>query len=191
MKTLKCITLHLTNKSVDLSKQKFDHNKKYQMMEFVFQSIVVFRKSWLTAISTFPLGKWFNHCTAKWEMWLDRLLKKKRVIVFIFSSPLPTPNNILLKGERVGFMTWWLWVRDLVGANFLYGVFSPLTSAEACKKSSRWLWKEFCVNPFPNKPWFSRVCCTSLLKTLSEKVKLLVTSNFSFLHNVFYPVREL
>ena len=23
------------------------------------------------------------------------------------------------------------------------------------------------VNPFPNKPWFSRVCCTSLLKMLS------------------------
>ena len=35
-------------------------------------------------------------------------------------------------------------------------------------------------NPFPNKPWFLRVCSTSLLKTLWEKEKLLVTSNFSF-----------
>ena len=31
-------------------------------------------------------------------------------------------------------------------------------------------------NPFPNKPWFLRVCSKSLLKTLWEKEKLLVTS---------------
>ena len=31
------------------------------------------------------------------------------------------------------------------------------------------------------------VCSTSLLKTLWEKEKLLVTSNFSFSHSVFYP----
>ena len=42
------------------------------------------------------------------------------------------------------------------------------------------------INPFPNKPWFLRVCSTSLLKTLWEKEKLLVTSNFSFSHSVFY-----
>ena len=47
-----------------------------------------------------------------------------------------------LSGERVGLMTWWLWVRSPVEATFLSGVFSPLTSAEACEKSSRWLWKE-------------------------------------------------
>ena len=29
------------------------------------------------------------------------------------------------------------------------------------------------VNPFPNKPWFLRVCSTSLLKTLRVKEKLL------------------
>ena len=46
-------------------------------------------------------------------------------------------------------------------------------------------------NPFPNKPWFLRVCSITLLKTLWEKEKLLVTSNFSFSHNVFYPFREL
>ena len=46
-------------------------------------------------------------------------------------------------------------------------------------------------NPFPNKPWFLRVCSTSLLKTLWEKEKLLVTSNFSFSHSVFYPFGEL
>ena len=40
-------------------------------------------------------------------------------------------------------------------------------------------------------PLFLRVCSTSLLKTLREKEKLLVTSNFSFSHNVFYPSGEL
>ena len=37
----------------------------------------------------------------------------------------------------------------------------------------------------------SFVCLTSLLNTLWEKEKLLVKSNFSFSHGVFYPFREL
>ena len=40
-------------------------------------------------------------------------------------------------------------------------------------------------------PCFLRVCCTSLLKTLQEKEKLLVTSNFSFSRSVFYQSRDL
>ena len=47
------------------------------------------------------------------------------------------------------------------------------------------------VKPFPNKPWFLRICSTSLLKTMLEKEKLLVMSNFSFSHIVFYPFGEL
>ena len=46
-------------------------------------------------------------------------------------------------------------------------------------------------NSFPNKPRFLRVCSTSLLKTLWEKDKLLITSNFSFPLSVFYPFGEL
>ena len=46
-------------------------------------------------------------------------------------------------------------------------------------------------NPLPNKPRFLRDCSTSLLKTLQEKEKLLVASNFSFSHSVFYPSGEL
>ena len=45
-------------------------------------------------------------------------------------------------------------------------------------------------NPFPNKPWFLRVCSTVRLKTLWEKEKLLVKSNFSFSHSIFYSFRE-
>ena len=47
------------------------------------------------------------------------------------------------------------------------------------------------LNPFPNKACFLRVCSGSLLKTLWEKEKLFVASNFSFSHIVFYPLGEL
>ena len=46
-------------------------------------------------------------------------------------------------------------------------------------------------NPFQNKPLFLHVCSTSLLKTLRENEKLLVKSNFSFSHSVFYPLGHL
>ena len=44
------------------------------------------------------------------------------------------------------------------------------------------------IKPFPDKPWFLRVCSTSLLKTLWKKEKSIETSNFSFFHIVFYPI---
>ena len=48
-----------------------------------------------------------------------------------------------LSGGRVELVTsWWLLVRSPVEAIFLSGIFSPLTCAEACDKSSPWLWKE-------------------------------------------------
>ena len=39
------------------------------------------------------------------------------------------------------------------------------------------------INPFQNKPWFLKVCSTSLLKKIWEKEKLRVMSNFSFSHS--------
>ena len=50
---------------------------------------------------------------------------------------------------------------------------------------------EILFNPFPNKPLFLRVYNRNCLKTLCEKEKLLVTSNFSFSHSVFCWFREL
>ena len=58
---------------------------------------------------------------------------------------------------------------------------------EASKGVIVWEW----ANPFPNKPWFLDVCNSSLLKTLWEKDKLLITSNFSFSHSVFCSFAEL
>ena len=53
-------------------------------------------------------------------------------------------------------------------------------------KMSRAQVVECVFNPFPNKPWFLRVCRTCLLKTLREKEKLLITINFSSSHSAFY-----
>ena len=44
------------------------------------------------------------------------------------------------------------------------------------------------LDPFSNKPWFLCICCTSLLKTLWEKEKWLVSSNFSFSSQCFLSV---
>ena len=46
-------------------------------------------------------------------------------------------------------------------------------------------------NPFPNKPWFLLVCSAGLLKTLWEKEKLLLMSNFSFSFSIMYRFGEL
>ena len=43
---------------------------------------------------------------------------------------------------------------------------------------------------FQNQPWFLHVCSTNLSKTLWEKEKLLVKSNFSFSHSVFFILLE-
>ena len=51
--------------------------------------------------------------------------------------------------------------------------------------------KEKTFNSFPNRPLFLSACSTSLLKTMWEKEKLLVKSNFSFSHSVFYLFVEL
>ena len=47
------------------------------------------------------------------------------------------------------------------------------------------------LNPFPNNDTFWCPRERSLLKTLWEKEKLLVTSNFSFTHCVFYLLKDL
>ena len=64
------------------------------------------------------------------------------------------------------------------------------------------LWKFQCLtnqvsvapmafNPFPHNDTFWRPWETSFSKTLWEKEKLLVMSNFSLSHSVFYPFEYL
>ena len=52
-----------------------------------------------------------------------------------------------------------------------YKEFSPLTSAEACAQSSRWLWKEICVSSGIRK--VGNMCVTDRHDmTLANKVAL-------------------
>ena len=69
-----------------------------------------------------------------------------------------------------------------IGSNCYYKVLQETTPSSMAASQ---------FNPFPNKPWFLRVCCESLLKTLWEKEKLLLMSNFSFSHSVFYLYGKL
>ena len=71
--------------------------------------------------------------------------------------------------------------------SFSHSVFRILV--QQTRKKPGLVWKR--VKSLPNNPWFVCVNSTILLKTLREKEKLLVTSNFSFSHIVFYPFREL
>ena len=76
-------------------------------------------------------------------MVIDKLIDDYKIFTFVaerFHHPSGAPPE-WLSGERVGVMTWWLRVRSPVEATFLSSVFLPLTSAEACEKSSRWLSK--------------------------------------------------
>ena len=78
-----------------------------------------------------------------------------------------------LSGESVGHMTWWLWVRYPVEANFfpVYFRLSPLLKHEKC---SRWLCKEGCASADVRKPGntcASPTACASP-PTLAVKVAL-------------------
>ena len=83
----------------------------------------------------------------------DQREEELQVYIFQFKFGLNAgaPPGWLI-GECVGSMTWWLRVRDPVESKFLCSVFSPLTSAEACEKSSQWPWKEICVSTGVRKP---------------------------------------
>ena len=85
-------------------------------------------------------------------------------------------ENIVGKGENAGYQHFLLFPQCFQ-KSFSYGV----VKGRDCVVR---------VNPFPNKPYFSRVCSTSLLKTLWRNEKLLLTINFSFPHNVFYHLEE-
>ena len=75
--------------------------------------------------------------------------------------------------------------------NFVYFNFCQLTCFLkykwlCCKTKLSLLVMVNKVNPFPHNDTLRCPWETSLLKTLWEKEKLLVTSNFSFSHGVFY-----
>ena len=74
----------------------------------------------------------------------------------------------------------------------IWRAFCHFHQIKNCRLETLSVWKSLTcvvwerVNPFSNKPLFLRVCSSNLLKTLSEKEKLLITRNLSFSRSVFY-----
>ena len=77
-------------------------------------------------------GKGRKHCGKRRICWLPAFL--------VHQSMRPRPGGSVASVSNS--MTRWLRVPSPVEATFLSGVFSSLTSAEACEESSGWLWKE-------------------------------------------------
>ena len=75
-------------------------------------------------------------------------------------------------------------IRDLWHQARYCLIMDPLKSKQPTDLCGRIDLRQAEDKPFSNKPWYSHVCSTSHLKTLWEKEKLLITSNFSFSHNV-------
>ena len=89
--------------------------------------------------------------------------------------------QVMWTEEHQGIVSQYAWINVL--SKCIKPLSCPLSFSDALPHSLEF----HILNSFLNKPWFLRVCITILFKTLWEKEKLPVTSNFSFSHSVFYP----
>ena len=126
----------------------------------------------LRVIDSLPHNRILN--LSKLKAFSDGKLNMTQKLKFI----LGRVENILGNGENVDYQHFLLFSQC-----FQKATFSGLSKEELCGKNL----KLNLVNPFPNKPWFLHVCFSRLPKTLREKEKLLLMSNFSFSQSVFYP----
>ena len=93
-------------------------------------------------------------------------------------------KTLFLKSLNVGILCKGVKDRYILYCLLGFSPFSKFFSFIVPNKMANYLVE---INPFPNKPWFLRVCSIRLLKTLWEKEKLLVTRNFSF-SQCFLPI---
>ena len=70
-------------------------------------------------------------------------------------------------------------------------MFHPVDHSSSLLENRRNVVWNYILTLSQTSPGFLRVCSTSLLKTLMEKEKLLVTSNFAFSISVFYLFGQL
>ena len=84
-------------------------------------------------------------------------------------------ENIVGKGENAGYQHYLL---------FAQCFFQKASFSGSLKVGIVW----YRLNPFPNKPWFLRVCRKSFENTVGKGD---VTSNFSYSQSVFYPFGKL
>ena len=105
------------------------------------------------------------------------------MIISIFD----TVENMVEKGENAAYQHFLLFPQCFERASFTDTSKGVTSFPDTSKSVTVREW----VTPFPNKPWLLRVCSTSLMKTLWENKKLIITSNSSFSHSVFYPSEKL
>ena len=82
-------------------------------------------------------------------------------------------ENIVGKGENAGYQHFL--------TMFSKGFFPRVIKSWDCVAR---------VNPFPNKAWFLRVCCASLLKPLLVKGEIARNTQFLLFPKGFYPFGE-
>ena len=106
--------------------------------------------------------------------------------------------------------TFWEWRKCLLQLIFPHCTMTSVTKSSLCYPTELNAWCGLCLfmvfvssflllclstyqhfNPFPHTDTFWHPLETSLLKTLWEKEKLLITSNFSFFHSVFCHFRQI
>ena len=86
-------------------------------------------------------------------------------------------SKMMMLGKEFSFLLLDQWLKSLGECNTILSDYTKYIEVHL---------DVYC--PFPSKAFFLCVCSTSDLKTLWEKEKLPITSNFSFFHTVFYPL---
>ena len=135
----------------------------------------------------------------------ERICRRQFQYYLFIINPFPNKPCFLRVRSKSLLKTLWEKEKLFVSSNFSFshsvfyrfGEFSVniiklesvVQTERICRRQFQYVF--FTINPFPNKPCFLRVRSKSLLKTLWEKEKLLVSSNFSFSHSVFYRFGEL
>ena len=99
-------------------------------------------------------------------------------IIILFSSKVPNNTNFYFQWK---IRPKYVQCEGCLSTMHFCAIWSR---SELAVKTNGWHGRHF--NPFPHNDTYWRPWETNLLKTLWEKEKLLITSNFSFSHSVFY-----
>ena len=154
----------------------------------------IFRSIWMK--HNFWLAKPYGLANQKLCYIQLQILKKKtknvlenswwiRTLILVFLSALRIitnfcfPSFISVNTFRFLFLFFHSVCTDLLKIYIIIIIIKPQTFIETRR------------NPLPHNATFRRTIGIKLWKALWEKEKLLVTSNFSFSHNVSYPICHL
>ena len=137
-------------------------------------------------INSFPNKPWFLHvcCTKSFENTVGKgeIARNEQFLFFpqcflpFFENFMPFSSNMKLTSANSFSLEESKICRLIKCICTTFGSKIP----KKYRYISNKIMAKLMFNPFPNKPRFLRVCSTSLLKTLGEKEKLLVTRNFSY-----------